>query len=147
MADVTDRLTSKAGRWKKGESGNPSGRPHRMFTLVTNALREKLASVDPETKQTFAERIADILLRCATQPDPDLDKTRIMALSEIIDRTEGKPKQQLDVNDVTAELRQRSDEDLMFHLENGYWPEDALMEKRKRMMLEAAKKTITGTTQ
>lgn len=140
-----ENLTSKGKRWQKGQSGNPSGRPTRMFTLVTNALREKLASIDPMTKKTFAERIADLLVNCAIQPDPELDKTRIMALSEIIDRCEGKPKQQLDVNDVTAELRQRSDEDLMFHLEHGYWPEDAAFEKRRQKALEAAK--VTDLTQ
>lgn len=133
-----DNLTHKG--WKKGQSGNPSGRPVKMCTLVTHALREKLAAIDPKTKQTFAERIADLLLRCATDPDPEVDKTRIMALSEIIDRCEGKAKQQLDVNDITAELRQRSDEDLMYHMEHGYWPEDELMHKRKQKILEAAAK-------
>lgn len=133
-------LTPHPGRFQKGQSGNPSGRPHKLFTLVTYALREKLASIDTKTKQTYAERIADLLIRCATDPDPELDKTRIMALSEIIDRCEGKPKQQLEVNDITAELRQRSDEDLMFHVEHGYWPEDEYMHKRKQKLLEAAAK-------
>ena len=130
-------LISRGKPWQKGQSGNPSGRPVRMFALITQALREKLASVDPKTKKTFAQRIADLLLNCAIDPDPEMDKTRIMALSEIIDRCEGKPKQQLDVNDVTAELRARSDEDLMFHLEHGYWPEDAPMQRRKQKILEA----------
>jgi hypothetical protein len=145
MSDKLDKypnLSSRGKRWVKGQSGNPSGRPARMFTLVTLALREKLASIDPKTKKTYAERIADLLINCAVDPDPELDKTRIMALSEIIDRCEGKPKVQLDVNDVTAELRQRSDEDLMYHLEHGYWPEDEPVERRKRKILEAANKII-----
>jgi len=133
-------LTSKGRRFQPGQSGNPYGRPSRMFTLVTLALREKLAAIDPKTKKTYAERIADLLIKCATDPDPELDKTRIMALSEIIDRCEGKPKQQLEVNDITAELRQRSDEDLMYHMEHGYWPEDEPMMKKKRKILEAAAK-------
>jgi hypothetical protein len=136
-------LSSKGKPFKKGVSPNPGGRPQRMQALVTQALREKLAAIDPKTKQTFAARIADLLIQCAINPDPEVDKTRIMALSEIIDRCEGKPKQQLDVNDVTAELRARTDEDLMFHLEHGYWPEDEAMEKCKQKMLEAAVKSQT----
>lgn len=114
-----------------------------MCTLVSHALRDILASIDPQTKVTYAERIAKMLVNCALNPDPELDRTRIQALSEIIDRAEGKPKQQLDVNDVTAELRQRSDEDLMYHLEHGYWPEEEAMQMRKRKMLEAAVKEVT----
>ena len=147
-----ENLTGKGGRWKKGQSGNPSGRPHLPNTLITIALREKLASWDDETKQSFAQRIADILIKCATDPDPELDKTRIMAICEITDRCEGKPKQQLELNDITAQLRQRSDEDLMYHLEHGYWPEDEYQEKRNRQLIEAsakleAIKTDTDTTQ
>lgn len=136
-------LTNK-GQFKRGQSGNPSGYPSHMRAIFTQALREKLRSVDPKTKKTYAERLADLLIKCATDPDPEVDKTRIMALSEIIDRCEGKPKQQLDVNDVTAELRARSDEDLLYHLEHGYWPEDEAHEKRKQKLLEAARKFEAG---
>lgn len=142
MSEQSKKYPNLKGRpnvFPKGVGGNPAGpRGSRMFTMVTQALREKLASIDLKTKRTYAERIAELLINCAINPDPELDKTRIMALSEIIDRCEGKPKQQLDVNDVTAELRARSDEDLMFHLENGYWPEDAPAQKRRQKILEAA---------
>ena len=146
-------LTHKKGvHFQRGQSGNPTGRAHRTDTLITIALREKLASVDPETKQTFAQRIAELLLKCVIDPDPELDKTRIMAICEITDRVEGKPKQQLELNDITAQLRERSTEDLMFHLEHGYWPEDEYQHKRNQRILEAtnrleAAKTDTDTTQ
>ena len=138
--------------WAKGQSGNPSGRPSRMFTLVSVALREQLAAIDPKTKQTFAVRIAKLLINCALDPDPELDKTRIMALSEIIDRCEGKAKQQLEVNDITAQLRERSDEDLMYYMEHHYWPEEEYREKRNKKILEAtarleAAKPDPNTTQ
>lgn len=145
-------MTSRGDRFRKGQSGNPSGRAHRTDTLITIALREKLASVDPETKQTFAQRIAEILIRCVTHPDPEVDKTRIMAISEITDRCDGKPKQQLELNDITAQLRERSTEDLTYHLEHGYWPEDEYQHKRNQKLLEAtarlqAAKTDTDSTQ
>jgi hypothetical protein len=126
-------LSSKGKRFKPGESGNKSGVASRMPTLFTHALRDILGSVDPVTKQTYAQRLAKILVDCALKPDPEIDKTRIMALSEIVDRCEGKPKQQLDVNDVTAELRGRSDADLLFHLDHGYWPEDAPLHQPKTL--------------
>lgn len=136
-------------RWQKGQSGNPSGTAFYMKTLVTHALREILGSIDPKTKKTYAQRIAQLLINCAIDPDPELDKTRIMALSEIIDRCEGRPKQQLEVNDITAQLRQRPTEDLMYHLEHGYWPEEEFEQNRNKKVLarlEAAKPE-TDTTQ
>lgn len=135
-------LTSKGVRLKPGQSANPSGRAHVMKTLITNALREILYDIDPVSKKTWAEVIARILIRCATDPDPELDKTRIQALSEIIDRCEGKPKQQVEV-DINADLRDRSDEDLKYYLQNGYWPEEEYEEKRKQKVIEAAK-TVEG---
>jgi hypothetical protein len=109
---------------KPGVNRNPSGMASRMTTLITMALRERIAMVDPKTKTTVAERIAEIMVRCITDPDPEVDKTRLTAISEVIDRCEGKAKQQIDVNDVTADLRSRSDHDLLYHLEHGVWPEE-----------------------
>jgi hypothetical protein len=31
----------------------------------------------------------------------------------------------VDVNDLTADLRNRSDQDLQFHLDNNRWPDEA----------------------
>ena len=112
--------------FKRGVVTNPTGKAARMITLVTIALREKLASMDPETKTTCAERIADIYYHCVIHPDPEVDKTRLMAMDQIVDRCEGKPKQQIDVNDVTADLRARSDSDLLYHLEHGHFPEESV---------------------
>jgi hypothetical protein len=92
------------------------------------ALRERLAQKDPKTKKLWAERLADVLIECVFNPDPELDKTRIAAWTEVVDRCEGKAKQQIEVNDITAELRSRSDEDLMYHLQHGHWPEDATVQ-------------------
>lgn len=152
--DPHRNLYGKSGRFQKGQSGNPLGMAHRTHTLITMAIREKLAALDPDDpkKRTFAQRITDLLFDCALRPDPEVDKTRIMAICEISDRSEGKPKQQLEVNDITAELRERSTEDLMFHLEHGYWPEDEYTHKRNQKILEAsarleAAKPPTDTTQ
>jgi hypothetical protein len=43
-------------------------------------------------------------------------------LAEALDRLEGRPKQQLDLNDITAAMSNRSADDLTFYAEHGYWP-------------------------
>lgn len=79
-----DRL--KPTQFKPGQSGNPTGRP--KTGLLSVAMREKLAEVDPKDKQgrTFAEIIAERLIK-------DARAGKVQATSELADRTEGRPKQ------------------------------------------------------
>lgn len=119
------------GTWKPGQSGNPSGRPRKLYTLITYAMRDKLGTLmdDPDAmgaKITVAERLSNVAFNCVLHPDPEVDKTRLMALDMIIDRVEGKATQRLDVNDVTKDIRARSDHDLAFYVEKGHWPEEAV---------------------
>ncbi len=84
---------SIGNRFKKGESGNPLGRP--KLTRLTDALREQLAEINPDVpEKTIAERIARALIREAIGGN-------VAAIREIGDRTEGKPKQAIDL-DVQA---------------------------------------------
>jgi hypothetical protein len=46
-------------------------------------------------------------------------------IEAILGRLEGKPKQQLDVNDISDDIRKRSTADLRFYLEHCYWPEES----------------------
>jgi hypothetical protein len=46
-------------------------------------------------------------------------------MAEIADRAEGRPRQEIAVEDITRQLREKSDEELVFHVENGRWPTDA----------------------
>jgi hypothetical protein len=72
--------------FKPGQSGNPAGRP-KSITL-SEAMRLELAKMLPGDTQerTFAEVIAQQLVRAAATGN-------ILAAKEIADRTEGKPKQ------------------------------------------------------
>ncbi len=73
-----------------GVSGNPSGRPR--LTKLTEALREQLAEINPHApEETIAEAIAQTLIKLAIAGD-------VAAIREIADRTEGKPKQPIDVD-------------------------------------------------
>jgi hypothetical protein len=108
----------KSTRWKKGQSGNAGGRPKSR--LLSEALRTRLAQIvegDPSGR-TFAEAIADNLVQIACSEGPGA----VHAAGEIADRIEGRARQQVEFADITAELRNKSDEELLFHLEHGRWP-------------------------
>jgi hypothetical protein len=82
---------NKIGKqFPKGMSGNPSGRP--KLTRLTEALREQLAENNPDApEETIAEQIARALIKEAKSGN-------VLAIREIGDRTEGKPKQAIDVD-------------------------------------------------
>ena len=84
-------------QWKKGQSGNPKGRP-KSITL-SEAYRRELAKVDPtdEQKRTFAEILAGQAVIKAKTGD-------VQALKEIADRTEGKARQTIT---LTTERREQ----------------------------------------
>lgn len=105
-------------RWKKGSSGNPGGRPKSR--LLSEALRNRLAEVKPgdPAGRTYAEVVAENLVEIACSEGPGA----VHAASEIADRLEGRSRQQIEVADITADLRNRSDEELRFHLEHDRWP-------------------------
>ncbi len=82
---------NKIGKtFPKGVSGNPNGRP--KLTKLTEALREQLAEAMPSApERTVAEAIARTLIREAIGGN-------VQAIREIGDRTEGRPKQTLDLD-------------------------------------------------
>jgi hypothetical protein len=73
-----------------GTSGNPNGRPR--LTKLTEALREQLAEAMPNASEsTIAEQIAKTLIKLALSGD-------VQAIKEIGNRTEGLPRQTLDLD-------------------------------------------------
>ncbi len=82
---------NKAGKqFQPGESGNPAGRP--KLTKLTEALTAKIAEIAPgANEETIAEQIAQALINEALDGN-------VQAIREIADRTEGRPKQMLDVD-------------------------------------------------
>jgi hypothetical protein len=78
--------------FKKGEDErrNTLGRP--KLTRLSEALRQQLAEAMPgASEQTIAEEIAKTLIKLALSGD-------VQAIREIADRTEGKPKQAIDLD-------------------------------------------------
>ena len=100
-----------------------SGREAEVSVLIrSEALRTRLAEVKPDDPagQTFAEVVAANLIEIACSEGPGA----VHAASEIADRHEGRSRQSVEVADITAELRNKSDEELRFHLAHGRWPTD-----------------------
>lgn len=129
--------------FEKGQSGNPAGRPRIYQTLVTQALVKKLGVplaeeftpdelgkmnllTDAE-KRTLADALAHQLVIDAFTGDDIHAKYRFRAY--LIDRAEGKPRQQVDVTGLGADHADRSNEELRFFLEHKYWPEKAPKEE------------------
>jgi uncharacterized protein HemY len=84
-------------RFPKGESGNPSGRP--KLTRLTDALREQITEqLQNAPERTIAEAIARKLIKLALDGD-------IAAIREVFDRTEGKPKQAIDLDLQVSDWR------------------------------------------
>jgi len=78
-------------RFTPGQSPNPGGRA--KSALLSEAYRRKLADLVPNDPKgrTFSELIADAMVNEAI-------KGKVHAASEINDRTEGKPRQEVEVN-------------------------------------------------
>jgi len=102
-----DPEIGKATRWRKGQpSPNPGGRAKSR--LLSEALRDRLAEVkqgDP-TGRTYAEVVAENLIDIACGEGPGA----VHAANEIADRIEGRPRQSIEVADITAEIRNKSEE-------------------------------------
>ncbi len=77
----------------------------------------------------YAELIADNLVNVAT----GRGKGVVAAVMQIADRTEGRPFQSIGVEDITRDLRDRSDEDIQFYLDHGCWPEDRRLTRCNRL--------------
>ena len=121
MAKTFDPAIGARTRWQKGQpSPNPGGRPKSR--LISEALRVKLAETKPDDPQqrTYAEIVAASLVESACSRG----SSAVAAANEIIDRLEGRARQQIEVADITRQLRDKSDYELQFYLDHGCWPEE-----------------------
>jgi len=84
----------KPYQWKKGQSGNPSGRPKSK--TLSDAYRNKLEEPVPNDSEgrTWAELIAEAQVR-------DAVRGNVQAAREIADRTEGRARQAIEFEDKT----------------------------------------------
>jgi ribosomal protein L17 len=86
--------------YKKGQSGNPRGRPKKGETM-TDLLREKVEI--PKTaaaKLTRKEKIIEKLITLAEAGD-------LSALKYLFDRLDGRPKESIELTDSEIDTRLR----------------------------------------
>jgi len=75
-----DNLKGKG--FKKGQSGNPNGRPKKEF-CIPDIIRKQGKELDPTTKKTFYEGMVDKAWKLAVKGDK-------AARDWVSERTEGK---------------------------------------------------------
>lgn len=82
--------------WKKGQSGNPAGRPP-LIKYVTDHVRDVLLEQDEETGKSNARLVAETIVAEAKAGTPAL-------VLSLLDRTEGKVTDKLDVTSAGKSL-------------------------------------------
>jgi len=84
-------------QWKKGQSGNPTGRPKKEFS-ITSILREKLEEKLPDGR-TKAQALVDRFIEIGLGTE---DNHALVAIKHIVDRLEGTPMQS-----ITADINEK----------------------------------------
>jgi hypothetical protein len=98
MSKTFDPAIGMATRWTKGQaSPNPGGRPSK--TPLSDAYRRLLETPYPGDGRgrTYVERIAEVV--CFEAGGGDL-----AAVREVADRTEGRPRQNVETNCMNLDL-------------------------------------------
>lgn len=100
-----DPSIGKSTQFKPGQSGNPGGRPRKFVTQLSDALREKLASISDKHQKTYAcaiiDQVVDKALEQAEKHGPTKDVLSFLNMAA--DRTEGKPTQKVTIDDNRSE--------------------------------------------
>jgi len=80
----------KKTEWKKGQSGNPKGRPRKLPSL--NVALTKVFGVTADDDVSKVELILEAMYKQA------IKKGNVQAANLILDRMHGKPKQSIQVS-------------------------------------------------
>lgn len=78
---ISDRRLANLRPFKKGQSGNPSGRPKKLVTV---------SQLAEDSSEKALKKLIALM-------DSDKDAVALAAAQAILDRAMGKPKQSLDV--------------------------------------------------
>ena len=98
-----ERSIANLKPFPKGVSGNPSGRPKNV---LSKAIRRKLEEVEEGQDSTVAERITEKLVELALSGN-------IEAIKLLGDRSEGKPRQSVNVTTDSRDRIERAIDNLI----------------------------------
>lgn len=87
--EITDKK-QKPWLFKKGQSGNPNGRPVGSVSIV-EGIKKKLLEIEPENKKTYLDLFLSRYFRKAIK-DGDVGLIR-----DMINRIDGMPQQRTDI--------------------------------------------------
>lgn len=91
----------KSNLWKKGQSGNPHGRPKKELAITT--LAKEMLSERANGNLTKARELMNVLYEIGAGIIPDVKPAdRVKAIQELNDRAFGKAKQQIDIDNTIS---------------------------------------------
>ena len=95
-------------RWKKGESGNPKGRPPKDIS-ITSLVKEILEQEGAGGK-THAQLVAEAMVKLAEDCH---FKGNVAAIKELLERVEGKvpDKHEIETGDISIVYKQVNKDD------------------------------------
>jgi len=76
--------------WKKGQSGNPNGRPEGSVSIVAE-IKNKLKEIPDGSKKTYLQQLVETIFKKSIK-DKD-----VKMITDIINRVDGKAKESVDV--------------------------------------------------
>lgn len=95
-------------KWKKGESGNPNGRPRKFVTTlrengyklseINDTIQSMMSMTIDELKEAYDNPTATILEKTiANAMKKSLEKGSLYSMETLLTRVYGKPKEQVDL--------------------------------------------------
>ena len=92
--------------WKKGESGNPNGRPKKTFKDYaeewSNKIKKTITTEDGKKYTMTAKEYNIVVIMRMIQNDETPDPVKLQAIKLFLEYTEGKPQPEV-VSNVTVQ--------------------------------------------
>ena len=93
IPENTGEIRDEKGRFIKGVSGNPAGKPPGSLSIIAEIKKQldEIAEEDPQKRKKLELLVRKIILKAINDGDTAM-------IRDIIDRVHGKPAQSIDMN-------------------------------------------------